>query len=253
MYIRSNMAAVLTSTLLVAAVVGTAQAADTDTNTNTTTDNQLHGEVTPYLWAAGIDSHVTVRGQKAKINVGFNDLLKKTDAAASVLGVLQYGQIVGWGQVDYLGLSDKASGANISGKLTIDTTIVTLAAGYMFYGSKGRTYSVLGGVRNMYMDNKLKLDSIGNYSKSNNITDAVVVFRPSIPLYSHLRFNPTMSIGAGDSKLTYELWPQLQYQFTKNLAARVGYRRLFYNVKTGNGNKFDGSLHGFMLGVGYVF
>ena len=59
-----------------------------------------------------------------------------------------------------------------------------------------------------------------------------------------------MSIGGGgDSKLTYELQPNLQYQFSNLIAARLGYRRLYYDYK-GDKADFDGTFQGFTLGLG---
>ncbi len=69
----------------------------------------------------------------------------------------------------------------------------------------------------------------------------------------NLAFNPTLAFGGGgDSELIYELQPQFQYQFTDNLALRVGYRRMYYDVK-GDRGEFDGVIHGAMLGLGLKF
>ncbi|MGB7755331.1 MAG: hypothetical protein WBL23_04635 [Salinisphaera sp.] len=103
------------------------------------------------------------------------------------------------------------------------------------------------------MDNKLKLNGFGTFDRTNETTDAVLVFRPSLPLQARWRFNPTMSIGGGDSDLTYELWAKFQFQIANNVAMRIGYRRLYYKIDNGNENKWDGSMHGIMLGLGAVW
>jgi hypothetical protein len=108
----------------------------------------------------------------------------------------------------------------------------------------------MGGVRLLNLDNTLTLNGRGTFEKSQTITDGVLVVRPSLPLTTWLRFSPTLAIGAGDSDLTYELQPELQFRITDNIAARVGYRRVFYDFEGDRGNRFDGSFHGFILGVG---
>lgn len=214
------------------------------------------GEITPYFWAAGIEGDATVRGNDVDVDVGFDDLLDDTDAAVSVLGVLQRDRLIFWGQFDYLGLStgdvDTPSGA--SGELETDSLIWTLAVGYQFDGWKpGQHFDVLIGARQLSLDNELSIDGVGTFDRDRDYTDAVVVVRPSLPLSENWRFNPTLSYGAGDSESTWELWPQLQYNFSDRWAARVGYRRLHYDIEGDAGNEFDAAFHGLTLGVGWIF
>lgn len=69
-------------------------------------------EITPYLWAAGFKGDVTVQGRTASIDKSFNDLLQYVDTAGSVMGRVQYGQWVLWGQADYMDLSDDLNTAS---------------------------------------------------------------------------------------------------------------------------------------------
>jgi hypothetical protein len=143
----------------------------------------------------------------------------------------------------------------VPGRLESDTTITTLAIGYQFLGSGGKTYDLMIGTRKVSMDNTLTLNGLAGspFRGDRDVRDTVVVFRPSIPLSEKWRFNPTLSYGSGDSEKTYELWPQFQYQFTPNWAARLGYRRLAYDIETSAGNRFDGSFEGFVIGFGGTF
>ena len=85
----------------------------------------------------------------------------------------------------------------------------------------------------------------------------MVYVLPSLPLFPSkiegLRFNPVLGIGAGDSDLAYELWPQVQYQMTDSIAARLGYRRVGYKFEDDNDNELNIAMAGLTLGVGVTF
>lgn len=217
---------------------------------------QWRGEITPYLWAVGIEGDATIQGNDIDIDVGFSDLLDKTDFAGSVLGVLRRDRLVFWGQLDYFALDtgevDTPSGA--SAKLETDAIIWTLAVGYQFDGwMRDQHFDVMVGVRQISLDNELSISGVGDFDRDKSHTDAVVVVRPSVRISDRWRFNPTLSLGKGDSEITYELWPQVQYKVTDTWAARVGYRRLFYDIEGDAGNEFDATFHGFILGFGGMF
>jgi len=212
---------------------------------------EVSGEVTPYLWLAGLAGDATVAGNDVDVDYGCSDLYDLTDFALSALGVVQYGQIVVWAQMDYMDLSsDGADNPPPNAELESETTITTLAVGYQFKGNKGKTYDVLVGMRNFSMDNTLTVDGVGKFEKDFDINDTVLVFRPSLPINDKWRFNPTISYGSGDSEATYELWPQFQYKVSDKIAVRLGYRTLHYEIEGKNGNKWDGGQAGLVIGVG---
>ncbi len=136
--------------------------------------------------------------------------------------------------------------------LKIDLTVATLAVGYQFQGSKGKTYDLLLGAREVWLDRELR-QSGGTLTRNRNLTDVVVVFRPSVPLSQSWRFNPVASFGGGDSKLTYELWPQFQYQISEHWATRLGYRRLYYDIRDDDANKWNGGFQGWVIGIGGIW
>ncbi len=200
------------------------------------------GELTPYLWYTRIDGEATIAGQKADLNVNEND----THRGGSLLGVIQYNQVVCWGQVDRLSLEEEIGLDNAT--LKLDLTIATLAAGYQFQGSKGKAYDLLLGVRELWLDRELKMNE--TLTRNREVTDIVLVFRPSVPLSQNWRFNPTASVGRGNSRLTYELWLQLQYQISEHWAARFGYRRLYYDIRDDDANNWKGGFQGIVIGLG---
>jgi hypothetical protein len=214
-------------------------------------------ELTPYIWAVGIDGDIEVRGTKVDVDVGFDDLIDKVDLGGSFLAVIQKGRWVNWLQVDYFEISDDETADRIGGaevEVQSDTLFLTVATGIQIDGwAEGQTFDILGGIRYARMDNELDISGIGSASRTSDIYDAVLVLRPSFQISKRWRFNPTLSIGAGDSDLTYELQPQFQYHFNETWIARVGYRRLYYDTKGSSGNSFDGAFHGFLIGFGGTF
>lgn len=221
-------------------------------------------EITPYLWAAGMEGDVTVNGQKADFDKSFSDIVDAVELGGSLLGVVQYDRFLLWGQVDHfeldtdeMDIEDRPEGGRLETKLTL----LEFAAGYQIDGwSEGQTFDILVGVRSLSMDNDLTVTGHGEYSKDVDVTDPILVVRPSMPIFPSkidgLRFNPTLAIGGGgDADLVYELFPQIQYQINDNLVARVGYRTVGYKFKgeKNKDNELNFNLSGLIVGVGVTF
>jgi hypothetical protein len=218
----------------------------------------LSGEVVPYLWAAGIDGDVSVRGQEVDVDVGFGDLVDKVDIGGSALGVLRYDRWVLWGQVDYFSLSSDELGGRrgrqVDSELETNSLIWTLAVGYQFAGRRpGQTVDVLIGARQLSLENELTLAGLGTFKRDKDFIDAILVVRPNLPLSDRVVFNLILSVGSGASDLTWELWPQLEFRLAAPWVAQLGYRRLQYDIDGGNGNSFDAAFHGLTLGLGARF
>ena len=82
--------------------------------------------------------------------------------------------------------------------------------------------------------------------------DAVVIVHPCFPFGGKWSFNPSFTLGAGDSDFTYELQPVFAYTFNERWAGRVGYRYLHYEVD-GDHGEFDGSFSGAIFGIGVTW
>ena len=232
----------------------------------------LQIELTPYLWAMGIDGSLkattgtagTPIKDEANFDTSFSDIADNMDAGGSMLGVLSYNRFVLYANYDFLDVSnDEKRGANkVEGE--IDSDITTFAGGYRFdtFGEHS-TLDVLIGSRTLALDSQIKVTgpSITTRSVSNNsdITDSIVMLRPSFQLSEKWRFNPTLAYGiSGDSDEMYELSPQVQYDFSKSFALRFGYKTIHYTLEDGQPNvpgyrELDVDLAGFMVGVGWTF
>jgi hypothetical protein len=246
---------------LVALICGTAHA---DVVKNERTEG-LNLELTPYFWAAGIDGKAQVGTRRVHFDQSFSDLIEHVDTGFMGLGIVSYDRFVVYADYDYISLSsDGKIGRDLivpSGtKADVDSNLDlwTVAGGYRFDTFDANTIDVMIGTRTLSLDNSLK--ALGTrISSDSSVTDTIVMLRPSLRINDHWRFNPTLSYGlSGDSDTTYELMPQLQYQFADSFALRFGYKRLYYKENSGpkNAPRFeliDGDLAGLFVGVGWTF
>lgn len=195
----------------------------------------------------------TVRNRTVDVDVGFSDLFDAVDIGGSFLLTANVDKVVFWSQVDYFDLdSNNLSDGPERARVQSEAFLATAAVGRQFSSGIGSgTIDLLGGVRFLNLENELDVGS-ASLSQSRSVVDGVVVIRPSFPLTKTVAFNPTFSVGAGDSDLTYELQPQIEYRFAEPFVARFGYRRLGYDYD-GSGGGFDGAFHGFIFGVGAIF
>jgi outer membrane protein OmpA-like peptidoglycan-associated protein len=214
-------------------------------------------EITPYLWAAGIDGDVNVGAQKVSIKRDFKDLVDALDIGGGLMAGAGYNHFGIVTQLDYWSLdSDNLDNSPANARLETDIFMAMLALGYRFGTDRaGRHFDVLLGARNLSMDNTLTLGPLGRFERDKDFLDPIIMVRPSFPLGKRWRFNPTMSFGGGgDSEKLYELQPNLTFQISEHVHLRFGYRLLHYETESDNGRtQWDGELEGFGLGIGGVF
>jgi hypothetical protein len=240
------------SLLLVAGLSANALADETRTE-------GLNFELTPYFWAAGIDGKLSVGADEVNFNRSFSDIIDNTDAAFMGLAVISYDRFVLYADYDYLSLSNDAKTkrgiiAPVGTKAQADTdlNVGTYGAGYRFNTFGKNTIDVLIGAQLTDVQEKFKVGT-AKLDNKGNITDTVVMLRPSFQISERWRFNPTLAYGvSGDSDTTYSMMPQLQYQFADSFALRFGYKKLYYKFKENN-NEFEPSFAGPFLGVGWTF
>jgi hypothetical protein len=251
---RLTAAAVI---LIVAGVSCKVLAADSsaDAPVFVTADDKWSFEITPYAWLAGIKGDLNVRGNDVGIDQSFTDIVKALKFAADALAIARYNNWLIYAQLDYFSLStDKLEHPPARGTLAMKQGFYTAAGGYRFNGWKpGQTFDVLIGAQGIVLDNTLSLYQRGRESNTRSALDAVFVLRPSFQLSQHWLFNPTISVGGGDSNSTYQLQPQFQYQFNSTWEIRFGYRKLHYKFTGDRDNTLDLNLSGPLIGFGATF
>jgi len=220
-------------------------------------------EVTPYIWYAGLEGDVTVDGQKTDFEKDASDLFKAVEAGGSLRIGASYDRLVFGALVDAFSLNtdemdveDQPAG----GRMESDLLMIEGMVGYRVDGwSEGQSFVIGVGARRLDMDMDLEVFGKGTRSKETEVVDGMLFVLPSMPvlpsMIEGLRFNPVLAIGAGDSDLAYEMFPQFQYQITENLAARFGYRTVGWKFKgdENEDNELNVRLAGLIAGIGLTW
>ncbi len=218
-------------------------------------------EVIPSLWPAGFSGKGTVNDRDVRYDRSSADLLDRLKIGGSLAGKIVWRQFVFGGQIDGYSLSTsdvKVDNLPLVGRMDTDMIFGELAAGYVFSGWKeGQTFALALGARYCRFASDLEIDDAEPFHHTKERWDPIVILWPSFPLFpskiNGLSLAPAFSIGGGgDSKLVYELFPQLRYQINEHIVARFGYRSIGYRSKTG-GNELDFDLAGFIAGLGATF
>ena len=211
--------------------------------------------VTPYLWAVGIDGDIQAHGEDTTVSMDFQDVVENLDMAASALFEANVGDWVSYAMVDYLSLDSgdvDTRYPGIDADLEMESTLATVATGYRVHMGERSTIDVQVGIRYARMDTELWIEGVGQRDADNNVYDGILALRPRLALSRNWTFSPTMSIGAGDSDLTWELSPQFVYDCDCGFDVRVGYRNLNYDFEKGS-DSMDLTIKGPVIGFGFSF
>ncbi len=218
-------------------------------------------EVTPYAWLAGLEGDLTVRDQKVEFEKDASELLDAAELGGSVRLGASHDRFVIGALVDYFSLStdeldaeDQPAGGTVDSKMLL----TEVAAGYRVDGwAEGQSFVFALGVRNLHAENDLTLNGGAAFGDERDVTDGMIYVLPSMPLFpssiAGLRFNPVLGIGAGDSDLAYEMFPQVQYELNEALALRLGYRRVGWRFEGDHGNELNVDMAGLIVGLGLKF
>ncbi len=229
-------------------------------------------EVTPYLFAAGMDGTVGLRGVTAGLDVSFDQILDNLDAGFMGVFAAQKGR---WGfafEGVYMRLENSNSGAvsGPGGVVGINGQLDATASMYVYQGTVGyrvldeaTKVDVLGALRYTKLD--LDLDLTAQFtpgivfpggarsaSGSEDWTDFVVGARVLHPLSKQVSLLGYVDAGGGGSDLTYQFIAGVDWEFRKDFVARIGYRYLYWDFKD-NGTVWDIAARGPYLGLGIRF
>ncbi|MBK6289432.1 MAG: hypothetical protein IPJ33_05090 [Gammaproteobacteria bacterium] len=210
--------------------------------------------LTPYLWAMGIDGDFHVRGHDFNSSADFSDIMDNMDIGGSVMLEANKGNWVNLVQFDYLAIDSgdvELRRASNKAQLKSDSTLGVVATGVRFHAGQRSTIDALVGVRYIKLDTDFKIQNVGEVDGSSTQYDGVVMLRPRLALSKYWTFSPTLSVGAGDSDLVWEMAPEFVYDCC-GTEFRFGYRNLNYDLENGN-DSADISISGPVIGVGFAF
>ena len=212
-----------------------------------------------YLWAAGVKGTDSAGD---KIDVSFSDILKDLDGGIMGGIAARKGKWMFLADILYLSIHQKTSSTakiiGLPGKIDLDVKlkgyITTFGVAYRVIENDAVTLDMLVGGRYFQLD--LDLDakvggSLTRHSDSDYVLDGIIGSQVLYNLSDRLYFSCYGDVGAGDSKLTWQVWPGFGYRL-KHIDVVAGYRHLAW--ETDDGESIDDiAFSGPMAGVKFPF
>jgi hypothetical protein len=263
------------ATLAVAAGLmgGTAGAALAEEPDTTPTDRLWTLQVTPYLWAAGINGDISPfkRAPTIAIDKSFGDVLDDLNFGGFVNVWARYDRFVFSADVMYVDTTDShatgplpsppfGGGSYLSADVDTTQFTSTIEVGYRLYSSPQFTFDALAGARIWQVSNNVTATYSGapNFSLSHKESFGWV--DPVIAARGFFNFTDKLStmlqadvggFGAGSDN-TWQVLATVNYAFRPNMAVSAGYKYLHVDYDK-DGYVFDTDLSGPVLGFTYRF
>lgn len=236
-------------------------------------------QVTPYIWAAGLDGDISPfrRGPTIGVDKSFSDVIDNLNLGGFVNIWGRYNRFVVSGDVMYVSTTDGhgagplpafqlPNGALVPAGTTIDATVdtkqftATAMGGYRVIDTPQFTLDALGGARFWHISNDVTLNiALGSgitekHDESFGWVDPVVGLRAFLPLTEKLSLQGQADIGGfgAGSDQTWSALATVNYVFADRLSASAGYKILDVNYDH-DGHVYDTRLHGPVLGMTYRF
>ena len=231
--------------------------------------------VTPYLWGAGIDGTVKVKGYEADVSKSFGDIVKDLDFAAMVNLQVRKDRFGAYTDVLFLGQSDTASVVSPGGvtianvSASIDQWLVDFGASWAVAqwgaagaGTKGAVDLFFGG---RYWNLATELSAASPYfggayavKQTTGWVDPVVGARFAVNLAPKVEVVGRGDVGGFDlggstSKLTWSTSAYLGWHFSPLVSAYAGWKYLSVERASDRGAAFDFAMSGPVLGVAFTF
>jgi hypothetical protein len=210
-------------------------------------------ELTPYLWAAGFSGWMRVgaRTPTVKFDADFSDVWRNLNFGAMGSVEARKGRWAILFDGVYANLSKTSDpllgGALGTARLKGNETILQLAGAYRVLDSPVTPVDALAGVRytNVYSQLSFSQSALlpngPSRSGSVNWTDGFAGVRASYVFSDKWSVVGYADAGAGGTKYSWQLYGGVNYDFSKTIVAKLGYRILtqkydqpdfLYNVRT---------------------
>lgn len=229
-------------------------------------------EVTPYLFAAGMDGTIGAKGVTSDVDASFGDITDHLDSGFMGLFTASKGPWAFGLEGVYMKLSDEGSKSVTGpfGQVTVDgalsvTSRMTIYQGSVAYRVADNTTEVdlVGALRYTKLETDASVvlsttpdiifpGGAKNASGSDSWTDAVVGVRALHTLNEQWSLLGYADVGGGGSDLTYQFMVGADWEFAKDFIAKVGYRQLYWDYKD-EGTTWNMTARGPYLGLGVRF
>jgi opacity protein-like surface antigen len=220
-------------------------------------------ELTPYVWAAGMNGDIEVRDRKASVDPSFSDLFKDLDFGVMGAAEVRYDR---WGfLLDglYMKLSKDAVSTPFRLFSSVDVDQKTgMVEGYFMYRPIWLdvfTLDVMAGARAWILDTELKFKAgvLPNetVSHSTSFADPLIGFRAKYYLTDKFSLSLLGDVGGFhvSSNVTWQAFGGFEWRFAEHWTALAGYRALGLDIEKRHQIKVDAVFHGPVLGISYRF
>jgi hypothetical protein len=217
--------------------------------------------ITP--WGPAIAGDATVKGRKANVDVGLDDLLDDLEGIAMLGFQLRKEKFGFYAQPNWIKLESDATVGPLNSTLESKLWIVDAAGFYQLYKcglERPVTLAALAGVRYWHIDNELTVkgtDGVVNFNGSDSeyLIDPIVGLRAKIYFTRKFSLSLHGDVGGFDasdhsSDLSWQALGTLGYDFTRHFSLGLGYRAMSVDTDSGSGSNAKGLdviLHGFLL------
>lgn len=222
-------------------------------------------QVTPYVWAAGIEGDVSPfrRGPTIGIEKSFSEIFDDLDFGGFVNLWARYGSVIAASDLMYVRTSDAETigGVPVVGAVgaEVDTRQLnaSLQAGYRVYSTPRFTVDLLAGVRYWSVANRLTATALGmslSIREAFDWADPIVGGRAFYRLSDRFSVQVQADVGGFDAgaELTWQVLATLNYVLSDHFSFSAGYKILDVDYDHG-GYVFDVTLRGPVLGATYRF
>ncbi|ARP85175.1 hypothetical protein [Bordetella genomosp. 9] len=226
--------------------------------------NDWQFELTPYFWAAGMNGwgRVGARTPTVRIDTDFSEIWDDLDFGAMGTFEARKGR---WGilfDAMYVKVSQRsrplARGLGGSVDATLQQTILQTAGAYRVVDNERTPVDVLAGIRYVYLKGDLDfpdsriLPAGANRSRSTDWTDGFIGVRASYALTDRWRLIGYADAGTGGSDYSWQLIAGTNYDFSKSMVGKFGYRIISMKYET-NDFLYNMKTAGLYLGLGIRF
>lgn len=216
------------------------------------------GQVTPYLWAAGLGGDLTPYQGAPSLSFSrsVSEVLEDLDSAFFLSGYDRRDSFVILGDLS-ASTSSRAGtvppGLPAEGRLRQRSA--TLAAGWRAVAEPGGTLDLLAGARIWDLEARVAVaGGAVSAARSENFVDPILAVRANIALgarWSAILYADLGGMEVG-SRWTDQVVVTVNYQVTERLYASLGYRRLDVDYRAG-GTRVDATMAGPLLGLTWRF
>lgn len=234
------------------------------------TDDKWQFEITPYLFAAGMNGTTGIGPISADVDMSFSDIAERLDSAFMIYMTARKNDWIYSFDAIYFKITDQPSkswqgplGNTNTAQLNVGMTQQNYSLSFGRRVLNERTkLDVLGVARYTGLDTDLNLavttgpplrpDGSRSVSAKESWWDAAIAVRVAMPIASKWDLTGYADVGAGGTDLSYQLLAGVNWQFSKVVSAKIGYRYFYQDYQKDN-FKWDMTNSGAYLGVGFRF